>query len=90
MQRGLDELLLVEQLAGMSRRVQLGELQRRHVRHVLLEHAQRQHWQRRVEQVVHRYEHLVEHRLWICGVYDLIIIILYIIYEKKNTFYAEE
>lgn len=63
MQRGLDELGLVEELAGVSGRVQLGELQRRAVRHVLLEHAQRQHRQRRVEQVVHRDEHLVEHRL---------------------------
>lgn len=63
MQRGLDELGLVEELAGVSGRVQLGELQRRGVRHVLLEHAQRQHRQRRVEQVVHRDEHLVEHRL---------------------------
>lgn len=63
MQRRLNEFLLVEQLAGVSRRVQLGELQRGGVGHVLLEHAQRQHRQRRVEQVVHRDEHLVEYRL---------------------------
>lgn len=63
MHRGLDELCLVEEARGVPRRVQLGELQARGVRHVLLEHAQRQHRQRRVEQVVHRDEHLVEHGL---------------------------
>lgn len=53
MQSGLDELCLVEELAGVSRCVQLGELQRSRDRHVLLEHAQSQHRQRRVEQIVY-------------------------------------
>ena len=63
MHGALEELGLVEEQVEMTRRVEFGILVAVDVVHVLVEHANGQHRQRRVKQVVHRDEHRVKDRL---------------------------